>query len=126
MDLTGFVAQVDIAQIPEFTGSLTEAIWLVYNAGDKKIYRITANQIAVVGNTDSITISATAGTVTNVSALHGRKILTVQRGGTGIPEVIYSGTPATDQCLWDNVTNDLTCPAGNVWLGGEKLTLVFV
>jgi hypothetical protein len=61
MDLTGFVAQVDMSQIPAFPGgSLTDALWLIYRPSDKTIYRISAAQISVVGNTDSVTVSATA------------------------------------------------------------------
>jgi hypothetical protein len=57
--------------------------------------------------------------------LIGRKILTAQRGGSGIPEVIYTGVPDGSQALWNTVTGDFTT-GGADWLDLEKLTLLFV
>lgn len=125
MSLTGFIVQADLDQLPTFSGTLSDALWLVYNGSDGKLYQIAANQIAVAGNTFAMTIPATAGSVTNIPALHGRSVLTVARGGIGIPEVIITGTPNGQQCKWDPVSNDLTAPASNDWNGGELLTIIY-
>lgn len=111
MSLTGFIVQADLNQLPVFSGVISD--------------QISANQIAVAGNTFAMTVPATAGSVTNISALHGRSILTVARGGIGIPEVTITGTPNGQQCKWDMVSNDLTAPASNDWNGGELLTIIY-
>lgn len=125
MPLTGFIVQADLNQLPVFSGVISDAVWCIYSPSDGKLYQISANQIAVAGNTFAMTVPATAGSVTNISALHGRSILTVARGGIGIPEVTITGTPNGQQCKWDTVSNDLTAPASNDWNGGELLTIIY-
>lgn len=125
MALTGKQVIVDQDQLPAFSGLMTNAQWEVFNKDTNQINKITADQIAVVGNTGTKWVTATPGLVTNIPELHGRQILAVARGPLFGGKVIYPDDPnpqTGDQILWDKDTDDLSVLTGNEW-GGETLLI---
>jgi len=67
--------------------------------------------------------NATAGLVVNVPNAIG-KVVSLAFRGTGLVQVITSGTPVTNQALFDSVTGNFTVAADNPFFDGELFTVV--
>jgi hypothetical protein len=62
-----------------------------------------------------ITVSSTIGANT---------IVQLDRGGSNVVELIFTGSPSGNQVLWTS-DGKFTVAAGNEWLAGEQLSGLF-
>ncbi len=125
MELTGLTNQIDLAQIPDLVGSAANMIWFAYNPADKKVYRISASQLIGTGDGNLIARhNATPGTVTNVSALAGKAVNAVFRGGYGCGKIV-AVAPSGNEVQWDSVSCDLTVATNQDWVDGEELMIFY-
>lgn len=77
------------------------------------------------GSVTTIWVMATAGVTTTVSALIGKSVKLLLRGGIGTGEIITTGSATGTKVLFDTTTGDLTVHSDNQFLDFEELTIQY-
>lgn len=91
--------------------------------------KITFAQLAAfigsspTGTTQRLTFSNASGATINSSTIIGKTVLLITRGGIEAGDIIASGTPTSEEILFNTTTGDLTF--GNP-LVGERVVVLYV
>jgi hypothetical protein len=120
----GIQVSIDFTKLSDWEGALSDVMLPVYHKATGNKYKIDANNV-LIGTDDVLTeVSATEGTVTNIPSMHDKTMKWVFRATSFAGRFVAGTSPGEMQVGWDNTNNDLTCPPGQPWTGGEKLTIV--
>lgn len=117
---------VNIEKLPDYVGPLAGALIPVWDPVAKELYKIKASDVLIGGQPTMYKFTAVGGAVENVPFLNGKIVTIVFRGLNLAGYTVTTGTPTSLEVKWDNITNDLTCPAGNDWLPGEVLYIQYI
>ena len=124
--MAGLNIIVDDDQLPEFSGTLSQARWPVIDLSDGKVKTVKASQIAGTGSLDVVKITAPGGDTIPIPALEGKEVKDICRFGAGSCGLILTNEedePTGSNVKWfDEI---LTYPEGNGPLSGEILTIYF-
>ena len=86
--------------------------------------QVTPTGIVVEGGSVTrfeYTVSAGGTVITISSTIGASTIVQLDRGGSNVVELIFTGSPTGNQVLW-NPAGTFTVAAGNEWLAGEQLS----